>query len=172
MTHIPHGAHIAAAQPAEERKRGQEQEEEEMTNYTNHDMAGEWEFKIICSTNNAFRSPERLGAVLEEEAAAGWELIEKLDDSRVRLKRKQSSRRRDAELPPGFDPYRTKIGLNSQAATMIIGLILAFMLGVGVLVMMGAETGIDPTVIPVIAIVVGILIAVFAVGFAVRRLNS
>lgn len=143
-----------------------------MTNYTNHDMAGEWEFKIIRSTNNAFRSPERLGAVLEEEAAAGWELIEKLDDSRVRLKRKQSSRRRDAELPPGFDPYRTKIGLNSQAATMIIGLILAFMLGVGVLVMMGAETGIDPTVIPVIAIVVGILIAVFAIGFAVRRLNS
>ena len=122
MAHFPHGAHIAI-HAANEQRRKIEQEEEEMTKYTSEDLEQNWEFKIVRGFYPVFRKPEVFQALLEEEALAGWELVEKLDDRRVRFKRRKDARRRDATLPPGIDPYRTQYGTNTNAIGIAVGLI-------------------------------------------------
>jgi hypothetical protein len=106
------GAAAAAAQAAARR------EEEELTPYTPQDIAENWEFKILRSTTGAFRNPDRLRAILEEEARAGWTLVEKFDDSRVRLKRPARARAGDADL--GFDPRRTWVGIKPGVFTLLV----------------------------------------------------
>ena len=135
MAYFPHGA-LIAVHAANEQRRKIEQEEEEMTKYTSEDLDQNWEFKIVRSTYPAFRKPGIFRALLEEESLAGWELVEKLDDRRVRFKRRRETRRRDATLPPGLDPYRTKIGTNTNTIGIIVGIISA-MLFVGVIVAIG-----------------------------------
>lgn len=134
MSHFPHGA-IIAAQQARERRRRDEEEEEEMTRYTTEDLESNWEFKIVRSETGAFRKPEVFQALLQEESVAGWELVEKLDNRRVRFKRSRERRRRDATLPPGYDPYRTNYGSSTARSALIIGIavMIALMTGLGVL---------------------------------------
>jgi hypothetical protein len=100
------GAAAAAAAAAEAAR----QEEEEMTPYSSKDLAENWEFKILRSVTNKFRDPVSLHAVLQEEVRAGWSLVEKFDDTRVRLKRPAGARAKDAGV--GFDPYRTWVGMS------------------------------------------------------------
>jgi hypothetical protein len=95
-----------------------QQEEEEMTPYGAKELAEDWEFKILRSATNGFRDPIWLNAVLQEEARAGWTMVEKFDDGRIRLKRRAGSRARDASL--GFDPYRTWVGMNQQRLALVI----------------------------------------------------
>ena len=84
------------------------QEEEELTMYGERDLTDDWEFKILRSATAAFRNPEKLQEILADEAHAGWILVEKFDDQRIRLKRPASARQLDGKLD--FDPYRTTIG--------------------------------------------------------------
>jgi hypothetical protein len=77
-------------------------EEEEMTAYTRNDLDEGWEFKFLRASTSKFRDPVRLQEILTEEARAGWTLVEKFDDSKLRLKRPSSARAGDAALP--FDP--------------------------------------------------------------------
>jgi hypothetical protein len=70
---------------------------------------------------NAFGKPERLRQVLEEEARAGWVLVEKFDNSRVRLKRPATAKDADGQLD--FDPYRTFVGISQGKYIWIIILI-------------------------------------------------
>lgn len=93
------------------------QEEEEMTPYGSGDLA-DYEFKIIRNNMHAFNKPERFKEILAEEAQAGWELVEKFDGQRVRLKRKLSWRDKDAVL--GWDPYRTTIGISDTNMVFLI----------------------------------------------------
>src|SRR5205807_805152 len=51
--------------------------------------------------------------VLQEEARAGWQLVEKFDGMRVRLKR-VAGRQPAADLPAAYDPYRTAVGPKGQ----------------------------------------------------------
>ena len=68
--------------------------------------AGEqWEYKFLRCGNPLFRDTDGLQSALAEESAAGWSLVEKLDDRRIRLKRPVSARDHDGAL--GLDPYRT-----------------------------------------------------------------
>ena len=100
-----------------------------MADYTQND----WEFKIVRSDSGAFRKPEVLERLIEEEAQAGWVMLEKFDDNRVRFKRPRSARSRDDLLPDGVDPYRTRYGSPSaQYATIatMVGLFLFLALGV------------------------------------------
>jgi hypothetical protein len=127
------GAHIAAHAAAEKRKREQE-EEELMTGYTPTDLSDQWEFKIVRSVSSAFKKPEVFQQLVQQEAMAGWELLEKLDDGRVRFKRPVSARRRDGMLPRGVDPYRTRYGMSEG--------LLAFWIIAGVLLAMGITIGI------------------------------
>ena len=115
----------AAAAAAAERAR--KREEEEMTAYQPADLADGWEFKILRSVRSEFKRPERMHEILAEEAQAGWTLVEKFDNARLRLKRPVSAQRNDAHL--GFDPYRTYYGRSEgQQAALIIGTVFGIML--------------------------------------------
>ena len=124
------GAAAAAAAKAAARRR---EEEEEMTGYSRTDLEEGWEFKIMRSATAAFRKPEELRRILAEEARAGWMLVEKFDDRRVRLKRAPRARENDSTLD--FDPYRTQVGLSEGKLAAII---IACVLGAVALVMLVA----------------------------------
>ena len=124
---------IAGASAAQRRRQMLEKEEEEMTQYTREDLDNEWEFKIVRSATAAFHKREVLDRVVEEEARAGWVMLEKLDDSRIRFKRLRRARAQDTYLPPEVDPYRTTYGASTprQVAIMLllVGLTMFLMLG-------------------------------------------
>jgi hypothetical protein len=107
----------AAAAGAAARRRRNYEEEEEVTPM-NTDASGAFEYKIIRSVTNAFRSPALFQQMLQEEGQAGWELVEKLDDGRVRLRRSIECRTKDAHLTQ--DPYRTRIGIGEVQLVFII----------------------------------------------------
>ena len=96
----------------------------------NTDPSGAVEYKIIRSATGAFKDPAKFRAALDEEARAGWELVEKLDNSRARLRRSTECRQRDAEL--GQDPYRTQVGMSEAA--LVLSIIVAVLLGVALLI--------------------------------------
>ena len=123
------GAAAGAAAAAAARARRQRKEEEEMTQYAPGDLEG-WEFKILRATTRKFRDQLSLRAVLDEEAEAGWELVEKFDDSRIRLKRRVQCRENDHKLH--HDPYRTWVGMSQGVmAAWMVG-VLGFLLVIGV----------------------------------------
>jgi len=107
-----------AAAAAARRRRAERQEEEQMTGYSATDLTDGWEFKILRSATGAFKKPDLLRQVLEEEGRAGWVMIEKFDAQRVRLKRPAAAKAGDAAL--GFDPYRTAVGISEGRLTLII----------------------------------------------------
>ncbi|HMK35418.1 MAG TPA: hypothetical protein VK463_10150 [Desulfomonilaceae bacterium] len=109
------GAAAAAAAAAAEMLR---QEEEEMTEYSENDLREGWEFKILRANTAAFKNPQVLKQACEEEAQAGWILVEKFDDQRLRFKRLVSTRDKDSYLP--FDAYRTQFGISKSAFTGIV----------------------------------------------------
>jgi hypothetical protein len=119
------GGAVAAA--AARRKKKQE-EEEEMTEYTSDDLDKGFEFKIVRSALGAFKKPQTLRQVVEEEARAGWTLLEKFDNDRLRFKRPISARAADASLPEGIDPYRTTYGMSEGLMVFLIvgSLVLLF----------------------------------------------
>ena len=164
MAYIP-----AAAAAAEKRRRMRRlaEEEEDMARYTQDDLNNDWEFKIVRSESGAFRKSEALKKLIEEEARAGWVMLEKFDDRRIRFKRPRRARTRDALLPLGVDPYRTRYGSPTTQyallATMVLGLAVA---GLGVLVFLMADGIRAPVgwtvvgIIPVTLVLLGILLVV------------
>jgi hypothetical protein len=124
-------AGAAAAAAAAERAR--QEEEENMTPYSHEELDNDWEFKIVRASTGVFNKPEHFNRLIEEEARAGWQLLEKFDNSRVRFKRPRSARQRDAQLPPGVDPYRVRYGISENA---VVGLVLlAVFGGMGLLIL-------------------------------------
>lgn len=77
-----------------------------------------YEYKILRSAWSAFRWPSRLQAALGDEARAGWDLFEKLDNNRVRLRRPITCRAHDGELHQ--DPYRTWVGITENTIGLVI----------------------------------------------------
>lgn len=106
----------AAAAAAARRRR--EEEEEHMTPYTARDLAENWEFKILRSATGAFKDPAVMQHFLAEESQAGWTLVEKFDNSRLRLKRPAAAREQDAECI--FDAYRTRVGISEVGFALLI----------------------------------------------------
>jgi len=103
-------------------------EEEEMTRYMKEELEDDWEFKIIRSWRGEFRDPEVMEGVLEEEGKYGWVMLEKLDDSRIRLKRPRSARNRDQRyIDQGEDPYRTTYSSTPQQIAARGGLLTFIM---------------------------------------------
>ena len=116
-----HGAGAGAA--AEKRRQILfAEEEEDMAQYTRDDLQKDWEFKIVRSGTDAFRKPEALNKLIEEETQAGWVMLEKFDDNRVRFKRPRSARAKDAFLPDDVDPYRTQYGAYNAQRAVVLGL--------------------------------------------------
>jgi hypothetical protein len=116
-------AAAAAAAAAKARK-----EEEELTKYNSDDLEG-WEFKIFRSTLGRFKDYKVIKALCEKEARAGWEMVEKFDNYRIRFKRSTEHRANDRHLD--FDPYRISMGVNKN---LVLGLIAGgvLLLGIGV----------------------------------------
>jgi hypothetical protein len=55
---------------------------------------------------------------LAEEAQAGWTLVEKFDNSRIRLKRPAVARQQDSQCT--FDPYRTRVRISEVGLGLLI----------------------------------------------------
>jgi hypothetical protein len=125
----------AAAAAAAAARRAAEEEEEQMTNYSREDLNEDWEFKIVRSNTNVFGRPAVFQKLIEEERRAGWQFVEKFDNSRVRFKRPASARQRDAQLPEGVDPYRSHYGLSE--GTFVLVLLLAIFGVLGLVVAAG-----------------------------------
>jgi len=112
------GSAGVAAAAAAARLRAQHEEEERLSAYSSDDLAKGWEFKIVRANTAAFRKPEVMQQVCDEEARSGWELVEKFDDTRLRFKRPTSAR--NIPSPAGIDPYRTTYGISQGKLTTII----------------------------------------------------
>lgn len=90
----------------------------------------------IAATTAATSAARRRQILLEreEEARAGWIMLEKLDDGRIRFKRPRRARAQDAYLPFGVDPYRTHYGAlptrHVMTLLLAVGLMLFLVLGV------------------------------------------
>ena len=99
-------------------KRREEVEEENLTRYesnTTSDQPKGWEFKILRTNSGGFRSRKVLNKVCAEESQAGWILLEKLDDHRLRFRRPVTARDRDQQCK--IDPYRTRYGISEIIET-------------------------------------------------------
>ncbi len=99
--------------------------EEEMTHYGDEAISGGWEFKIVRARAGRFRSSEEFKKLLAQEEEFGWELLEKLDNSRVRFKRHIKERSGDSLTGSERDPYRSFYG--GFTIAQVIGLVIAIM---------------------------------------------
>ncbi len=146
-----------------------------MTQYTQNDPQSDWEFKIVRSDSAVFRNPETLKELVEEESQAGWVMLEKFDDNRVRFKRPRNARAKDAFLPEGVDPYRTRYGGQAARRMVLVMLMLGALLLGGVVsffLVQGADSADGPvmaTRMPIIMITVLGLAVLFVVKM--RRLK-
>ena len=146
-----------------------------MTEYTRNDLGEDWEFKIVRSESGAFRDSEVLNGLIEEEARAGWVMLEKFDDGRVRFKRARSARSRDAFLPADVDPYRTRYGSSASRQATMVGVILGLLLlgaGVAFFAVQGGRASAESVAAPVwtsVAVIPAILIVLGLVMAVVRR---
>ncbi len=123
MIHAMTGGAAVAAAAAQQRRLREQAEEEEMVHYGAEDLANDWEFKIVRANTTAFRNPPALNQLLQQEALAGWTMVEKFDDSRVRFKRPRQARLRDSTLPPGLDPYRTHYGMSPVTFGLVTAMV-------------------------------------------------
>ena len=78
-----------------------------------------WEYKIVRANSDLFRNREIFQKLCREEAEAGWILLEKLDDRRVRFKRSLAIREQIELQSLPFDPYRCHYGPSSNWITWV-----------------------------------------------------
>jgi len=104
----------------------EQEEEEKMTTNNKVDFDG-WEFKIVRAGFNKFKNPGIVRKICEEESKAGWEMLEKFDDKRIRFRRHIKNRSNDQFLD--VDPYRTQYGLHEEAIVIIVALVSALIVG-------------------------------------------
>ena len=84
-----------------------------------------WEFKIVRAKRNLFKDPGVFQLLCDEEMEAGWILLEKLDDRRVRFKRPIALRE---IIKPEFlnrDPYRCAYGSSWQPGKWLSAIALS-----------------------------------------------
>lgn len=84
------------------------------------------EYKVITSNTPAFANPVRLKQILAEEAQAGWDLEELIDNSKIRVSRDKSARSGDSGR--SIDPYRINVGMNQALYLGIAAIITIIVL--------------------------------------------
>ena len=120
-----------------------EDEEELLTHYepkedfgteTNSSKNGSanrgWEFKIVRARGNIFHDPAVFNTLCREEAQAGWILLEKLDDRRVRFRRSIATRNKYRLNKLGFDPYRCHYGSSGIGRIWLAAIALLFAMAI------------------------------------------
>jgi len=131
MSYVPVTGGAAAAAIAAKRRREREEEEETLAGYNQTEMDG-WEFKIVRSATSQFKKRDVVERVRREEAEAGWEMVEKFDNNRIRFKRRVENRSKDQYLKT--DPYRTTVGMGEGSLVVLILGITFGLVGLGLLV--------------------------------------
>jgi hypothetical protein len=89
----------------------------------------ELEYKVIQATTPYFAKSQNIATVMSEEEKAGWRLLEKCDNYKLRLQRDISHRAKDKDL--GIDPYRTQVGINNAivyGVTTVITLTVVYLI--------------------------------------------
>lgn len=89
----------------------------------------ELEYKIIQSTTPHFAKQENLARVMNEEAQAGWALVEKFDNYKIRVQRDISHRTQDSSR--SIDPYRVQVGPSNTltyGAAALVTLIVVYVI--------------------------------------------
>jgi hypothetical protein len=150
------------------RRRRRMREEEKMTNYGPEDLDG-WEFKIVRAITPKFKNQDMIEKVRMEEARAGWELLEKFDDYRLRFKRRVEKRAMDKHLE--IDPYRSQLATPKRLVVAIIVGILIML--IGILVLIGNKTGFDRSVVEGLTVpgVIFVLLAIFGLALIIAVLR-
>lgn len=69
------------------------------------------EYKTIQAQTPLFTDSKKMHDVLETEAKAGWQLLWKEDNYKLKLQREISHRDNDKNL--AFDAYRSTVGVSS-----------------------------------------------------------
>jgi len=83
------------------------------------------EYKVIQSQTPLFADTAKMHEVLAQEARAGWQLLEKEDNYRIKVQRNISHRDKDSSLD--FDAYRTSVGVPSvvtYGATAVVTVLI------------------------------------------------
>lgn len=111
----------------------QRAEEERLKTEVRAQIGPAWELKILRSAGCLFDCEEELQEAVLEEAQAGWELVHRIDDGRVLLKRPTTARLYDSELPPEIDPYREHCRGSFALESTLLGLVMLFVLLVALL---------------------------------------
>jgi hypothetical protein len=132
MSSTAGAAGAAAAAAAARRAERLRKEEEDMTKYSGDDLEG-WEFKIVRSATEKFKNYDEVKKVCDEEAQAGWEMVEKFDNSRIRFKRKIENRAGDSHRQ--IDPYRTSVGMSQGGVAAVILAVVFGVIGVVFLIL-------------------------------------
>lgn len=94
----------------------------------------ELEYKVIQATTPYFAKSPNIATVMAEEEKAGWRLLEKCDNYKLRLQRDISHRANDKNL--SVDPYRTQVGINNGVVygittALTLAVVYAIFLAVG-----------------------------------------
>lgn len=71
----------------------------------------ELEYKVMQAQTPLFADTKKMHEILDQEAKAGWRLLEKEDNYRIKLQRDISNRDNDKNLD--FDAYGTSVGVSS-----------------------------------------------------------
>ncbi len=130
MSYVPVAGGAAAAAIAAKKKREREEEEETLASYNPTELDG-WEFKIVRSATSQFKKRDVVEKVRQEEAEAGWEMLEKFDNNRIRFRRRVENRSKDQYLKT--DPYRTTYGMGEGTMVILILGITFGLVGLGLL---------------------------------------
>ena len=86
--------------------------------YLSEPKITEWEYKIVRAYSDLFKNPTSFIQLCEEESQAGWILLEKLDDRRVRFKRSVEMRDQIDVDKLSFDPYRCHYGSSNRVINL------------------------------------------------------
>ncbi|MGB4246846.1 MAG: hypothetical protein WBJ75_03915 [Pseudohongiellaceae bacterium] len=94
----------------------------------------ELEYKVVQSTTPLFATSKKIDEIMAEESKAGWQLVEKFDNYKMRLQRDVSHRGNDKNL--AFDAYRSQVGVNNFivygiTAAVTVGVVYAIFVLVG-----------------------------------------
>ncbi|HEY9649042.1 MAG TPA: hypothetical protein V6C95_00155 [Coleofasciculaceae cyanobacterium] len=89
-----------------------------------------WEFKIVRANGDLFRDPAVFQRLCQEEALAGWILLEKIDDRRVRFKRLIALRNVIDAQKLAHDPYRCYYGSSFRPLVWIGAIALLMAIGI------------------------------------------
>ncbi len=92
--------------------------------YADLDYNTQWEYKTVHARWGEFSNPDHLQRLLQQEALAGWVMIEPFNADAVCFRRHKQAAAWDHLLPPGIDAYRTLYTYTAEPAVETENLVI------------------------------------------------